>query len=494
MFCKASLIFALCAVVSASSKDFVARRHGHIRRVHNVTRTLQSRSNCPGMSPLVQGCPVGFGAGVRGGGTANPVYPKSNQELAKYLADPNPQVIVLTRTFDFRGTEGPAFKDGCAPWTTAPGCQVAINAQGTRWCDTEQPKAPKLKNIKVDAAGLNPLQVLSRKTILGQGNDGVIRGKGLHLQSVDNIIIQNILITEVNPQAVWGGDGIDLSGASHIWIDHVTISQMGRQLFVAHKGKNTNVTISNVHFDGKTPYSSFCNGQHYWGAKFEGDDDTITFMENHFSNFLGRAPQVGGDNSKILMHLVNNVWEGNSKFAHAVEVLKGGVVLAEGNFFADTPQVVDPTNGLYSLYTADTESKAEACHSVLGRTCSLNLLKDSSKFDYATGSVLADQAWRSLNIVPQAAMAAKIRGEVISNAGVGGSSAKPVPAYNASGSGSVAASSPDPDHATAPHQTSTSSASSSSKGPKKGKGDHKKSKQGKVKGHHKKPKKESKSI
>ena len=68
--------------------------------------------------------------------------------------------------------------------------------------------------------------VASDKTILGSGSDGVIKGKGLRMANgVSNIIIQNIHITELNPQYVWGGDAITLAGTDMIWIDHVKVRE-----------------------------------------------------------------------------------------------------------------------------------------------------------------------------------------------------------------------------------------------------------------------------
>lgn len=45
------------------------------------------------------------------------------------------------------------------------------------------------------------------------------------VSGVSNIIIQNIAIEDLNPQYVWGGDGITINGADLIWIDHVTVSR-----------------------------------------------------------------------------------------------------------------------------------------------------------------------------------------------------------------------------------------------------------------------------
>ena len=34
---------------------------------------------------------------------------------------------------------------------------------------------------------------------------------------------RNIAITDINPQYVWGGDGITLNDCDLVWIDHVTV-------------------------------------------------------------------------------------------------------------------------------------------------------------------------------------------------------------------------------------------------------------------------------
>ncbi len=65
----------------------------------------------------------------------------------------------------------------------------------------------------------------SNKSLVGEGSSGVIIGKGLRIVSgATNIIIQNIMITNLNPQYVWGGDAITLDNTDLVWIDHVTVS------------------------------------------------------------------------------------------------------------------------------------------------------------------------------------------------------------------------------------------------------------------------------
>lgn len=136
----------------------------------------------------VSGSAEGFAKPVTGGGDASPVYPKSTDELVSYLGDDQARVIVLSQTFDFTGTEGTTSETGCAPWGTDSGCQLAINSND--WCSNYQADAPSV-DVKYDNAGTLGITVASKKTILGEGEKGVIKGKGLRVVSgAENIIIQ----------------------------------------------------------------------------------------------------------------------------------------------------------------------------------------------------------------------------------------------------------------------------------------------------------------
>lgn len=219
----------------------------------------------------VTGAAEGFARGVTGGGNASPVYPKTTAELVSYLGDSQARVIYLDRTFDFTGTEGTVTETGCAPWGTASNCQTAINLHS--WCNNYQPNAPKV-TVKYDKAGISAITVKSNKSLIGVGSKGIIKGKGLRMVSgVSNIIIQNVHITNLNPQYVWGGDAITIDGADMVWIDHVTTSLIGRQHIVLGNNASNRVTISNCKIDGATSWSASCNGQHYWALFFTGSND-----------------------------------------------------------------------------------------------------------------------------------------------------------------------------------------------------------------------------
>lgn len=96
----------------------------------------------------VSGAAEGFAKGTTGGGSATPVYPSTTSELVSYLTDSSARVIVLTKTFDFRNTEGTTTATGCAPWGTGSACQTAINKDN--WCTNYQPNAPKVSTTYVE--------------------------------------------------------------------------------------------------------------------------------------------------------------------------------------------------------------------------------------------------------------------------------------------------------------------------------------------------------
>ncbi|KAI8623680.1 polysaccharide lyase family 1 protein [Xylariaceae sp. FL1651] len=337
----------------------------------------------------VTGAAEGFAKGVTGGGSASPVYPTTTAELVSYLGDSSPRVIILTKTFDFTGTEGTATTAGCAPWGTGSACQTAIDQNS--WCENYESSAPKV-SVTYDKAGVLGITVKSNKSLVGQGSSGVIKGKGLRIVSgASNVIIQNIMITDINPKYVWGGDAITLDGTDLVWIDHVTTSLIGRQHIVLGNDASNRVTISNSFIDGRTSWSATCDGYHYWNLYFTGSNDLVTFKGNYILHTSGRAPKVGGN---TLLHAVNNYWYQSS--GHAFEVDSGSKILAEGNVFQNAGQMVDSTVA-GKIFTSPNSSANQACTSYLGRACQANAYgsttvysgTDESFFQYFSGKNIA---------------------------------------------------------------------------------------------------------
>ncbi|KAL1635413.1 hypothetical protein SLS58_010275 [Diplodia intermedia] len=317
----------------------------------------------------VVGSPEGFGSGTTGGGSATPAYPSSTTELQSWLEDDVARVIVLNKEYNFIGTEGTTTATGCRPTSnTCPGAggQDAINAND--WCGS----APAV-TVTYDNAGVTAINLGSNKSLIGVGSAGVIRGKGLRIANgAKNIIIQNIHITELNPQYIWGGDAITLDGSD-------LISLVGRQMFVAGYEASNRVSLTNNEFDGATSWSATCDGHHYWTILLLGSSDLITMKGNYIHHTSGRGPKVGGN---TLLHAVNNEFYAIS--GHAFDMGESGAMaVAEGNVFQNvvTP-LLSPIEG--RIFTAPSTSANTACATYLGRNCVINAFGSSGTFTGTT--------------------------------------------------------------------------------------------------------------
>jgi pectin lyase len=334
----------------------------------------------------------GLATGVTGGGNATPVYPTTIAQLKAYLSDAQQRVIVLNKAFDFRGSEGSKTEPGCRPKSNRDclaknngfkGQDVILQSGGmanTGGCDQGTSVT-----VTYDVAGTkNPLKVLDNKTLRGEGTKGVIIGKGLHIAG-NNVIIQNIHITNLNPHLIWGGDAIYMQGRDNgemqhkIWLDHIKISLVGRQMITTNAASVSSLTISNSDFDGKTSWSASCDGRHYWTFIFYGRNTRVNMVNNYVHQTSGRSPKFGGGSSDpltdVIGHVVNNYWYDNS--GHSFEVEDKAWVLMEGNYFENT---VSPN--LHSSTTVGSimvpwSSNAASCKAYIGRNCVANLLVNS---------------------------------------------------------------------------------------------------------------------
>lgn len=151
----------------------------------------------------VVGKPEGFATGTTGGGSAACAVPSSVAQLKTWLTDSTARCIVLDKEYNFKTTEGTTTETGCRPASNkcpGNGGQDAINKAS--WCDNGNAgTGSKSISVTYDTAGVSGINMGSNKSLIGVGSKGVIRGKGLRIANgAKNIIIQNIHITELNPQ------------------------------------------------------------------------------------------------------------------------------------------------------------------------------------------------------------------------------------------------------------------------------------------------------
>ncbi|KAH8705431.1 polysaccharide lyase family 1 protein [Talaromyces proteolyticus] len=354
------------------------------------------------ISSIVSGSTIGFASGATGGGSAATVYPTTIAELKEYLTSSEPQNIVISGTFDFVGSEGTSTYSACNVYACTPssGGQALLNTLGG--CGSLS-----TYSVKLDTAAITGIPVKSDKTLVGRDN-AVLNGKGLRFAGVSNIIIQNIEITNLNPEYVWGGDAFVFSDTSNIWIDHVTTSSLGRQHYSFGQSASDGITISNSFINGKTGHSASCDGHTYWGLELVGSSDQITFYKNHVYYTSGRSPALSGN---TLFHAVNNVWSSNS--GHLIEGTSNGMGVYEGNYFDDAPTIV--ASGFVGRLFGSESADLSQCTSYLGRNCVANSFYDSGSFNYDHTDFL--YLFEGKTDIVSAASASSIQRSVVSSAG-----------------------------------------------------------------------------
>lgn len=316
---------------------------------------------------LAVGTAFGYAAGTTGGGSATPAVPSSTAQLVSWLGDSTARVILLDKTYDFTDSEGSVTAKACKPWTCSPNPQLAIDAN--EWCEHYEPNAA-MTTVTYKKAGTSAIAVGSNKTLLGKGTAGAIKGKGLRIAGGSNIIIQNIRISDINAQFVWGGDAISIDGGSKIWIDHNYFQNVGRQFIVTGYGAAKSITISDNVFNGASTYSATCNGRHYWTLLFTGAQDSITLARNYLYQTSGRGPKLGGTSGySQSVHIYNNYFVDIA--GHALDAGVGSKALMEGNYFNKvTEPSTSGTSG--SVFAPVDATTAATCSSSLGRNCVAN--------------------------------------------------------------------------------------------------------------------------
>jgi pectate lyase len=240
---------------------------------------------CAPVEPLVGYAGVaGLGrATTTGGGTAGVVRPANAAELRSYASDATARVIELTGVFDVPN-----------------------------------------------------LAVASHKTLIGTPGatiNGGISIVGTSASFVQNVIVRNI---SINAATAERSDGIDISYAHHVWIDHVAIWDAADGNLDIIRGSDY-ITISWCKFW----YSSSPPDDDHRFANLIGNSDSneaedrdalkITFHHNWWAERVAeRMPRLRfGD-----VHIFNNLYTsaGNT---NGIGVGIGGATLIENNVFKD---------------------------------------------------------------------------------------------------------------------------------------------------------------
>ncbi|MCK1715592.1 MULTISPECIES: right-handed parallel beta-helix repeat-containing protein [unclassified Bradyrhizobium] len=213
--------------------------------------------------------------------------------------------------------------------------------------------------------------------MIGVGPSATIKGKGLRLNGVSNVVIRNLTISDINQGVIFAGDAIAIARADLVWIDHNRFHNIGRQMIAGGFGPTTNITISWNDFDGSDTYSSYCNGEHYWNLLFLGVSQTITIANNYFHEISGRAPHIDG--AQAIIHLFNNYFPQHECATERRILPCSGcwTICAStdrGNYFDNIETPIKTGSGhTFGLLGKPSRAVQNICLTVLGRRCIENI-------------------------------------------------------------------------------------------------------------------------
>ncbi|WP_423595924.1 RICIN domain-containing protein [Roseateles sp. MS654] len=288
--------------------------------------------------------------------------------------DDEPRIVYIPTTLDL--TEKSVSGPGCLVRTCAdPKFKPEIMLALDQWTKDMYCAGKTIEPYDYSPAGNKPLRVGSNKTILGVGPNAGLKGRGLILQNVHNVIIRNLAITDINEGRVWGGDAITISTNVHkVWIDHNTFARVGRQFLAVGDGNamatDQLITVSDNVFDGRSDRSHTCEtNEHYWDMLFY-TNGRINIVGNYIHHFGGRSPRLRGEGAGVLAHVANNYFE----TSHGWSLERAGAntrVLVEGNFYRDVRIVARSPEDHNALFFA-TQQTGPQCQRSLDRDCVTN--------------------------------------------------------------------------------------------------------------------------
>ncbi|MFF6917334.1 polysaccharide lyase family 1 protein [Streptomyces sp. NPDC012466] len=257
------------------------------------------------------------GAGTTGGAAADAdhVYTVTDRAgLVRALdgGSDTPKIIRIAGTID-ANTDDHGDRLDCADYAT-DGYRLKryLAAYDPRTWGSAKPSGPQEEARQASAARQAERIVLpvgSNTTLVGLGDSAALKGASLQVKNADNVIVRNLELRDAyDCFPVWqpntGGlgdwktayDNIWLTGATHVWVDHVTLSDKG-------------------HPDAKEPTHFARNYLRHDGLlDITGGSDLVTVSWSRFAGhdkamLIGNGDTATGDRGKLRVTLHHNAFE-----------------------------------------------------------------------------------------------------------------------------------------------------------------------------------------
>jgi pectate lyase len=210
-----------------------------------------------------------------------------------------------------------------------------------------QAQASGTRTIMVNGmlSGSGTVEISANKTIRGVGSGSGISGATLNIEDMNpaNVIIQNM-----NIRGVPGNDAIQIESATHVWIDHNTMSSTieddpdfyDGMLDITHAADYITVSWNIIRNHWKTSLVGHSDDN-------EGEDRghlRVTYHHNWFDHTFERGPRVRfGETVHVFNNYYSNVNHNSSSYAIA-SVMDAGL-LVEGNVFENVQQACWSASG-----------------------------------------------------------------------------------------------------------------------------------------------------
>jgi pectate lyase len=210
-----------------------------------------------------------------------------------------------------------------------------------------QAQAEGARTILVNGmlSGSGTIEITARKTIRGVGAGSGVSGTTLNIEDMQpaNVIIQNL-----NIRGVRGGDAIQIENATHIWVDHNTLSSTiesnpdvyDGMLDITHGADYITVSWNSFRDHWKNSLVGHSDGN-------AGEDVghlRVTYHHNWFDRTFERNPRVRfGETVHVFNNYYSNINNNTSSYAIA-SVMNAGL-LVEGNVFENVQQACWSASG-----------------------------------------------------------------------------------------------------------------------------------------------------
>jgi pectate lyase len=194
-------------------------------------------------------------------------------------------------------------------------------------------------------SGSGTVEISANKTIRGVGANSGISGTTLNIEDMNpaNVIIQNM-----NIRGVPGNDAIQIESATHIWIDHNTMSSTieddpdfyDGMLDITHAGDYITVSWNIIRNHWKTSLVGHSDDN----ASEDRGHLRVTYHHNWFDRTFERSPRVRFGET---IHVFNNYYSNviNNADSYAIASTMDAGLLVEGNVFENVQQACWSASG-----------------------------------------------------------------------------------------------------------------------------------------------------